>query len=85
MWPLNRWNPEQHKTSGKGFTQESDRIKAELKNFLDKENELSLIVNQIPEISFTSPNSLNQRYICLAIEIKIHNQQAKQTEKRKDK
>jgi len=65
LWPLYRWNPEQHKKDGKGFTLESDRIKAELKAFLDKENELSLIVNQIPEIPFASSDSLDLRCVAL--------------------
>jgi sulfite reductase (NADPH) hemoprotein beta-component len=59
---LYRWNPDQHKEHGKGFTLESERIKAELKGFLDRENELSLIINTIPAVPLSITNSLDAKY-----------------------
>ncbi len=50
IWPLYRWNPTLQQT-GKAFSLESERIKAELKTFLDSDNQLSLIVDSTPHPS----------------------------------
>ncbi|KAI8807475.1 sulfite reductase beta subunit [Cladochytrium replicatum] len=39
-WPLYRWNP----SSEEGFSLDSERIRKELKQFLEKENQLALVI-----------------------------------------
>ncbi|CAG8493861.1 11013_t:CDS:2 [Diversispora eburnea] len=57
-WPLYRWNPALEKEGKEPFTLDSERIKSELQSFLDRENQLSQLINTRPELSETLTNSL---------------------------
>eukprot|EP00732_Lithocolla_globosa_P000279 Lithocolla_globosa_v1_NODE_72_length_6942_cov_12.745027.p1 type:complete len:1457 gc:universal NODE_72_length_6942_cov_12.745027:1493-5863(+) len=51
LWPLYRWNPSLENEKGKEpFLLESDKIKADLQEFLERENQLSLIVKAEPTL-----------------------------------
>jgi sulfite reductase (NADPH) hemoprotein beta-component len=47
-WPLYRYDPTAEEKGGENFTLESERIKKELKEFLDRENHLTQLVKRNP-------------------------------------
>ncbi|CAG8656192.1 8031_t:CDS:1, partial [Acaulospora morrowiae] len=57
-WPLYRWNPALEKEAKEPFTLDSEQIKRELQEFLDRENHLTQLTNSRPELSTTLTNSL---------------------------
>ncbi|CAG8549022.1 1016_t:CDS:2 [Rhizophagus irregularis] len=57
-WPLYRWNPQLEKEGLEPFLLDSERIKQELQNFLDRENHLTQLVRSRPEYSPLVINSL---------------------------
>ncbi|KAK4159771.1 hypothetical protein QBC43DRAFT_361076 [Cladorrhinum sp. PSN259] len=48
-WPLYRWNPENEKKGEPNFTLDSERIKKELKEFLDRDNQLTQLMRKDPQ------------------------------------
>ncbi|SPO03214.1 probable sulfite reductase (NADPH) [Cephalotrichum gorgonifer] len=48
-WPLYRWNPENETRDEPNFSLDSDRIKNELKEFLDRDNQLTQLMKKNPE------------------------------------
>ncbi|CAG8610445.1 6876_t:CDS:1, partial [Cetraspora pellucida] len=57
-WSLYRWNPALEKEGKEPFTLDSEKIKQELKEFLDKENLLTQLTRSTPELSKNLTNSL---------------------------
>ena len=47
-WPLYRWNPENEKKGEPNFSLDSERIKKELKEFLDRDNRLTQLMRSEP-------------------------------------
>ncbi|KAK3319224.1 thiamine diphosphate-binding protein [Apodospora peruviana] len=47
-WPLYRWNPDNEKKGEPSFSLDSERIKKELKEFLDRDNQLTQIMRKDP-------------------------------------
>lgn len=47
-WPLYRWNPENEKKGESNFSLDSERIKKELKEFLDRDNHLTQLMKKEP-------------------------------------
>lgn len=47
-WPLYRWNPDNEKKGESAFSLDSERIKKELKAFLDRDNQLTQIMRKEP-------------------------------------
>ncbi|VBB74085.1 Putative sulfite reductase [NADPH] subunit beta [Podospora comata] len=48
-WPLYRWNPENEKKGEPNFSLDSERIKKELKAFLDRDNQLTQMMRKEPQ------------------------------------
>ncbi|AEO70949.1 bc7c69d0-3f07-412f-9252-8f778e64185d [Thermothielavioides terrestris] len=48
-WPLYRWNPDNEKKGEPNFSLDSERIKKELKEFLDRENRLTQLMRREPQ------------------------------------
>ncbi|KAL2137210.1 hypothetical protein VTI74DRAFT_6421 [Chaetomium olivicolor] len=48
-WPLYRWNPENEKKGEPNFSLDSERIKKELKEFLDRDNRLTQLMRSEPK------------------------------------
>jgi sulfite reductase (NADPH) hemoprotein beta-component len=48
-WPLYRWNPENEKKGEPNFSLDSERIKKELKEFLDRDNRLTQMMRSEPQ------------------------------------
>lgn len=48
-WPLYRWNPKNEEKDEPNFSLDSERIKAELKQFLDRDNQLTQLMKKNPE------------------------------------
>jgi sulfite reductase (NADPH) hemoprotein beta-component len=58
-WPLYRWNPALEDVKDQDmFSLDSQRIKKELEAFLDRENYLTQLVSNHPDISYTLVSSL---------------------------
>ncbi|KAG2220182.1 hypothetical protein INT45_005355 [Circinella minor] len=57
-WPLYRWNPALEKQEKEAFTLDSQRIKKDLETFLKRENHLTQLVAQNPDISNALVSSL---------------------------
>ncbi|KAF9404065.1 hypothetical protein BGX21_000011 [Mortierella sp. AD011] len=57
-WPLYRWNPALDEKGEEPFRLDSERIKADLQQFLERENHLSLIIQQNPDIARTLTRSV---------------------------
>ncbi|KAG0326152.1 hypothetical protein BG000_001512, partial [Podila horticola] len=51
-WPLYRWNPALEEKGEEPFRLDSERIKLDLQQFLERENHLSLIIQQNPDDDF---------------------------------
>ncbi|KAJ9148977.1 Sulfite reductase [Pleurostoma richardsiae] len=47
-WPLYRWNPDNEKNGEPNFSLDSERIKKELKEFLDRDNHLTQLMRKEP-------------------------------------
>lgn len=47
-WPLYRWNPDNEKKGEPNFSLDSERIKKELKDFLDRDNRLTQLMRSQP-------------------------------------
>ncbi|OAA68315.1 sulfite reductase beta subunit [Niveomyces insectorum RCEF 264] len=47
-WPLYRWNPENEERGEPNFSLDSERIKKELKDFLDRDNKLTQLMQKEP-------------------------------------
>ncbi|KAK0637094.1 hypothetical protein B0T17DRAFT_627349 [Bombardia bombarda] len=47
-WPLYRWNPENENKGEPNFSLDSERIKKELKSFLDRDNQLTQLMRRDP-------------------------------------
>lgn len=48
-WPLYRWNPNKGKDGESGFFLDSERIKKELKEFLDRDNHMTQLMAKAPK------------------------------------
>ncbi|KAK4140830.1 uncharacterized protein C8A04DRAFT_31601 [Dichotomopilus funicola] len=48
-WPLYRWNPDNEKKNEPNFSLDSERIKKELKEFLDRDNRLTQMMRSQPQ------------------------------------
>ena len=59
-WPLYRWDPSKEKDGKEPFSLDSDLIKNELKDFLDRQNHLSQLVRSTPSIATELVSSLGQ-------------------------
>ncbi|RFU34069.1 hypothetical protein B7463_g2327, partial [Scytalidium lignicola] len=57
-WPLYRWNPHNEERGEPNFSLDSERIKKELKAFLNRENHLTMLVKKNPEFA----SSISQDY-----------------------
>ncbi|KAI7828761.1 hypothetical protein BC939DRAFT_526534 [Gamsiella multidivaricata] len=57
-WPLYRWNPALDEKGEEPFRLDSERIKLDLQQFLERENHLSLIIQQNPDIARTLTHSV---------------------------
>ncbi|KAF8936546.1 hypothetical protein BGZ58_004041 [Dissophora ornata] len=57
-WPLYRWNPALDEKGEEPFRLDSERIKLDLQQFLERENHLSLILQQNPDIARTLTHSV---------------------------
>ncbi|KAG0024569.1 hypothetical protein BGZ80_001326 [Entomortierella chlamydospora] len=57
-WPLYRWNPALEEKGEEPFRLDSERIKADLQQFLERENHLSLIIQQNPDLARTLTRSV---------------------------
>ncbi|KAG9325526.1 hypothetical protein KVV02_007351 [Mortierella alpina] len=57
-WPLYRWNPSLDEKGEEPFRLDSERIKQDLQQFLERENHLSLIIQQNPDIARTLTHSI---------------------------
>ncbi|KAF9161606.1 hypothetical protein DFQ26_004381 [Actinomortierella ambigua] len=57
-WPLYRWNPALDEQGQEPFRLDSERIKLDLQQFLERENHLSLLLAQKPELSRTLTHSV---------------------------
>ncbi|ERT00842.1 sulfite reductase (NADPH) hemoprotein, beta-component [Sporothrix schenckii ATCC 58251] len=50
-WPLYRWNPENEAKGEPSFSLDSERIKKELKSFLDRDNKLTQLMQKEPKFA----------------------------------
>ncbi|KAG0006484.1 hypothetical protein BGZ65_007502, partial [Modicella reniformis] len=57
-WPLYRWNPALDEKGEEPFRLDSERIKLDLQQFLERENHLSLIIQQNPGIARSLTHSI---------------------------
>ncbi|KAK5815041.1 hypothetical protein F5H01DRAFT_294117 [Linnemannia elongata] len=57
-WPLYRWNPALEEKGEEPFRLDSERIKLDLQQFLERENHLSLIIQQNPDVARTLTHSI---------------------------
>ncbi|KAF9911670.1 hypothetical protein EC991_002788 [Linnemannia zychae] len=57
-WPLYRWNPALDEKGEEPFRLDSERIKLDLQQFLERENHLSLIIQQNPDVARTLTHSI---------------------------
>ncbi|KAF9355643.1 hypothetical protein BGX34_010326 [Mortierella sp. NVP85] len=57
-WPLYRWNPALDEKGEEPFRLDSERIKQDLQQFLERENHLSLILQQHPDLARTLTHSV---------------------------
>ena len=59
-WPLYRWDPSKEAVGKEPFSLDSDAIKNELKQFLDRQNHLSQLVRSSPQIASEIVGSLGE-------------------------
>ena len=60
-WPLYRWDPSKERQGKEPFSLDSDAIKNELRQFLDRQNHLSQLVRSKPEIAAELVGSLGEK------------------------
>lgn len=59
-WPLYRWDPSKEKAGKEPFSLDSDAIKNELKQFLDRQNHFSQLVLSTPQLATELVSNLGQ-------------------------
>ena len=59
-WPLYRWDPSKEKAGKEPFSLDSDTIKRELSEFLDRQNHLSQLTRSKPELAAELVSSLGE-------------------------
>lgn len=59
-WPLYRWDPSKEAQGKEPFTLDSDAVKNDLQQFLDRQNHLSQLVRSKPEIASEIVGSLGE-------------------------
>ncbi|KAF8630759.1 hypothetical protein AX17_005354 [Amanita inopinata Kibby_2008] len=59
-WPLYRWDPMKERLGQEPFSLDSDPIKNELRQFLDRQNHLSQLVRSKPELATELVSSLGE-------------------------
>jgi sulfite reductase (NADPH) hemoprotein beta-component len=60
-WPLYRWNPAKEQEGKEPFSLDSDAVKRDLQQFLDRQNHLSQLVRSKPQIAGELVNSLGEK------------------------
>lgn len=60
-WPLYRWDPAKEKAGKEPFALDSDAIKQELRDFLDRQNHLSQLTRPAPVLAAELVGSLGER------------------------
>lgn len=65
-WPLYRWNPAKERIGEEPFSLDSEAIKADLEAFIDRQNHLSQLVRNTPELASEIVGSLgkNLKEVC---------------------
>jgi sulfite reductase (NADPH) hemoprotein beta-component len=59
-WPLYRWDPSKEKNGKEPFSLDSDAVKNDLKQFLDRQNHLSQLVRSKPQMAAELVGSLGE-------------------------
>jgi sulfite reductase (NADPH) hemoprotein beta-component len=59
-WPLYRWDPSKEKEGKEPFSLDSDAVKRDLQQFLDRQNHLSQLVQSKPQIAGELVSSLGE-------------------------
>ncbi|KDR67957.1 hypothetical protein GALMADRAFT_257469 [Galerina marginata CBS 339.88] len=59
-WPLYRWDPSKEKAGKEPFSLDSDSVKNDLKQFLDRQNHLSQLVRSTPQMAAELVSSLGE-------------------------
>ncbi len=59
-WPLYRWDPSKEKAGKEPFSLDSDAIKNELKQFLDRQNHFSQLILSTPQLATELVSNLGQ-------------------------
>ncbi|KAI0820351.1 sulfite reductase subunit beta [Trametes gibbosa] len=59
-WPLYRWNPAKERDGKEPFSLDSDFVKNELQQFLDRQNHLSQLTRSAPEVASELVGSLGE-------------------------
>jgi sulfite reductase (NADPH) hemoprotein beta-component len=59
-WPLYRWDPSKEKVGQEPFSLDSDAVKNDLKQFLDRQNHISQLVRSTPQIAAELVSSLGE-------------------------
>ncbi|EKM50421.1 uncharacterized protein PHACADRAFT_263704 [Phanerochaete carnosa HHB-10118-sp] len=59
-WPLYRWNPSKEAQGKEPFTLDSDAVKNDLQQFLDRQNHLSQLVRSKPQLAAEIVSSLGE-------------------------
>lgn len=59
-WPLYRWDPSKEKAGQEPFSLDSDAVKNDLKQFLDRQNHLSQLVRSRPQMAAELVSSLGE-------------------------
>eukprot|EP01135_Chromosphaera_perkinsii_P001793 Nk52_evm62s210 gene=Nk52_evmTU62s210 len=60
MWPLYRWNPVAEEYGKTCFVNDSEKIKKDMQEFLDRENQFSALVNATPNFAPALTDSVGQ-------------------------
>ena len=59
-WPLYRWNPAKEREDKDPFTLDSDSVKSDLQQFLDRQNHLSQLTTSKPQLASDLVSSLGE-------------------------
>ena len=59
-WPLYRWDPSKEQAGQEPFSLDSDAVKNDLKQFLDRQNHLSQLVRSTPQMAVDLVSSLGE-------------------------
>ena len=59
-WPLYRWDPSKEQTGQEPFSLDSDAVKNDLRQFLDRQNHLSQLVRSTPQMAADLVGSLGE-------------------------